>query len=40
MPAVWLRWWLRMFVLTELRECQRLVCYRYTNPQYFYATSE
>lgn len=27
--------WLGMFVLTELRECQRLVCYRYTNPQYY-----
>ena len=24
--------WQGMFVLTELRECQRLVCYRYTNP--------
>lgn len=26
--------WLGMFVLPERRECQRLVCYCYTNPQY------
>lgn len=27
------RRWLGMFVLPERRECQRLVCYCYTNPQ-------
>lgn len=34
MPVLATHRWLGMFVLPERRECQRLVCYCYTNPQY------